>query len=119
MTGLLTTPLDVVKTRLMTQGNKQIYRGVFDCVSKISKEEGASTLLQASLHMHHRSASLPFAASLPACNLVLHRLSAEVHSLSSILPIWGPIYEQPLAVGTVCSPQNSMTCFQYRGGSLE
>ena len=66
VTGLLTTPLDVVKTRLMTQGNKQIYKGVFDCVSKISKEEGASTLLQASLHAHHRSASLPVAADLPA-----------------------------------------------------
>lgn len=69
MTGLLTTPLDVVKTRLMTQGNKQMYKGVFDCVSKISKEEGASTLLQARLHAHHRSASLPFAANLPASTL--------------------------------------------------
>ena len=90
MTGLLTTPLDVVKTRLMTQGNKQIYKGVFDCVSKISKEEGASTLLQASLHAHHRSAPLPLAADLPASRLeraaqaVCHR-AAPCRSVGSII----------------------------------
>eukprot|EP00891_Asterochloris_glomerata_P005642 jgi/Astpho2/5642/Aster-02891 len=36
VTGLLTTPLDVVKTRLMTQGNKQMYKGVFDCSRRLS-----------------------------------------------------------------------------------
>jgi solute carrier family 25 S-adenosylmethionine transporter 26 len=46
VTGVATTPLDVVKTRLMTQGTSQRYKNVVDCFSKIIKEEGASTLLQ-------------------------------------------------------------------------
>lgn len=46
ITGAVTTPLDVIKTRLMTQGAKGHYNGIGDCVSKIIKEEGASTLLK-------------------------------------------------------------------------
>lgn len=44
VTGAITTPLDVIKTRLMVQGTSKQYKGVFDCVQKIVQEEGASTL---------------------------------------------------------------------------
>eukprot|EP00252_Welwitschia_mirabilis_P021909 TRINITY_DN5754_c0_g1_i3.p1 TRINITY_DN5754_c0_g1~~TRINITY_DN5754_c0_g1_i3.p1 ORF type:complete len:317 (-),score=55.35 TRINITY_DN5754_c0_g1_i3:404-1240(-) len=40
ITGAITTPLDVIKTRLMVQGSLRQYKGVFDCVSKIIHEEG-------------------------------------------------------------------------------
>ncbi|KAL2609044.1 hypothetical protein R1flu_027617 [Riccia fluitans] len=46
VTGAVTTPLDVIKTRLMIQGSQGHYKGVFDCVTKIVKEEGASTLFK-------------------------------------------------------------------------
>lgn len=61
LTGAVTTPLDVVKTRLMTQGTrseeagqvvgekrlgKQRYRGVTDCVSRMVAEEGWRSLLK-------------------------------------------------------------------------
>ena len=36
LTGALTTPLDVIKTRLMVEGTKGRYRGVRDCVAKVS-----------------------------------------------------------------------------------
>jgi len=41
-----TTPLDVIKTRLMTQGSKRTYTNVFDCASKIAQQEGYATFLQ-------------------------------------------------------------------------
>ncbi|KAH7301748.1 hypothetical protein KP509_23G040600 [Ceratopteris richardii] len=46
LTGALTTPLDVIKTRLMTQGARGHYRGVADCVVKIMREEGGSAFLK-------------------------------------------------------------------------
>lgn len=46
ITGAATTPLDVIKTRLMTQGAKGHYKGVTDCVMKIMQEEGASAFLK-------------------------------------------------------------------------
>lgn len=46
ITGAVTTPLDVIKTRLMTQGAKAHYKGIGDCVSKIIKEEGTGALLK-------------------------------------------------------------------------
>ncbi|XP_024391705.1 S-adenosylmethionine carrier 1, chloroplastic/mitochondrial isoform X1 [Physcomitrium patens] len=46
ITGAVTTPLDVIKTRLMTQGAKGHYKGIGDCVSKIIQEEGAGALLK-------------------------------------------------------------------------
>lgn len=61
LTGAVTTPLDVVKTRLMTQGaqsaeagqavgakrlRKQRYRGVADCVARMVTEEGWGSLLK-------------------------------------------------------------------------
>ncbi|WCJ43300.1 S-adenosylmethionine carrier 1 chloroplastic/mitochondrial [Euphorbia peplus] len=46
ITGAMTTPLDVVKTRLMVQGSGQQYRGIFDCLQTISKEEGFHALLK-------------------------------------------------------------------------
>ena len=59
LTGAVTTPLDVVKTRLMTQGSmktatrsgkgevgKQRYRGVADCVVRMVAEEGWGSLLK-------------------------------------------------------------------------
>lgn len=35
-TGFITTPLDVLKTRLMTQGSKGQYTGVVDCAIKVT-----------------------------------------------------------------------------------
>lgn len=45
-TGLITTPLDVLKTRLMIQGGAQKYKNVFDCAIKIAAEEGTSALFR-------------------------------------------------------------------------
>ncbi|KAK2979909.1 hypothetical protein RJ640_020151 [Escallonia rubra] len=39
-TGAITTPLDVVKTRLMVQGSENQYKGIFHCVGTIMREEG-------------------------------------------------------------------------------
>lgn len=46
LTGAITTPLDVIKTRLMVQGSANQYKGVFDCVQTIVREEGPSALLK-------------------------------------------------------------------------
>ncbi|KAL2528179.1 S-adenosylmethionine carrier 1 [Forsythia ovata] len=46
LTGALTTPLDVIKTRLMIQGSANRYNGIFDCVQTIVKEEGPRALLK-------------------------------------------------------------------------
>jgi solute carrier family 25 S-adenosylmethionine transporter 26 len=39
-TAIATTPLDVIKTRLMTQGSSGVYKGVIDCALRIAREEG-------------------------------------------------------------------------------
>ena len=52
ITGVATTPLDVIKTRLMTQGSKRTYSGVIDCARKIGQQEGYATFLQASCWLH-------------------------------------------------------------------
>ena len=49
ITGVVTTPLDVIKTRLMTQGSKRTYSNVLDCASKIAQQEGYATFLQVGL----------------------------------------------------------------------
>ncbi|KAK9943742.1 hypothetical protein M0R45_009340 [Rubus argutus] len=41
ITGAITTPLDVIKTRLMVQGSENQYRGICDCVRTIMREEGS------------------------------------------------------------------------------
>ncbi|XP_047329144.1 S-adenosylmethionine carrier 1, chloroplastic/mitochondrial-like [Impatiens glandulifera] len=46
VTGAITTPLDVIKTRLMLQGSAKQYSGIFDCVQTIVREEGAPALLK-------------------------------------------------------------------------
>eukprot|EP00262_Sarcandra_glabra_P000469 TRINITY_DN10552_c0_g1_i1.p1 TRINITY_DN10552_c0_g1~~TRINITY_DN10552_c0_g1_i1.p1 ORF type:complete len:358 (-),score=58.25 TRINITY_DN10552_c0_g1_i1:152-1111(-) len=46
ITGAITTPLDVIKTRLMTQGPVNQYKGIFDCVQTIVREEGPPALLK-------------------------------------------------------------------------
>lgn len=48
VTGLVTTPLDVIKTRLMTQGVSRKYDGIFDCARKIAKQEGTATFFKVS-----------------------------------------------------------------------
>ena len=48
ITGIATTPLDVIKTRLMTQGSNRTYAGVADAFSKIWQEEGAAAFLSVS-----------------------------------------------------------------------
>lgn len=45
-TGLVTTPLDVVKTRLMTQGLTAQYAGVVDCIGKVIRNEGFTALFK-------------------------------------------------------------------------
>ena len=45
-TAVLTTPLDVVKTRLMTQGSVRAYAGIADCCLKIAREEGAAAFFR-------------------------------------------------------------------------
>jgi hypothetical protein len=46
VTGVVTTPLDVIKTRLMTQGSTKTYSGVFDCANKIWTQEGSAAFLK-------------------------------------------------------------------------
>ncbi|KAI3883793.1 hypothetical protein MKX03_010593 [Papaver bracteatum] len=46
ITGAITTPLDVIKTRLMVQGSANQYKGIVDCVQTIVREEGAPALLK-------------------------------------------------------------------------
>lgn len=46
LTGAITTPLDVIKTRLMVQGSANQYKGIVDCVQTIIKEEGPSAFLK-------------------------------------------------------------------------
>lgn len=46
VTGILTTPFDVLKTRLMTQGTSGRYKNVVDCAAKIWREEGAKTFFK-------------------------------------------------------------------------
>uniref|UniRef100_A0A803QU40 S-adenosylmethionine transporter n=1 Tax=Cannabis sativa TaxID=3483 RepID=A0A803QU40_CANSA len=41
ITGAITTPLDVIKTRLMVQGSAKQYKGICDCVRSIMREEGS------------------------------------------------------------------------------
>ena len=47
-TGFSTTPLDVLKTRLMTQGSgaNAEYKNVIDCAVRIWKEEGGKAFLK-------------------------------------------------------------------------
>ncbi|GMH31627.1 hypothetical protein Nepgr_033471 [Nepenthes gracilis] len=46
VTGAVTTPLDVIKTRLMVQGSTKQYKGIYDCLRTIIKEEGSHALLK-------------------------------------------------------------------------
>ncbi|KAM7266328.1 hypothetical protein ACFE04_004225 [Oxalis oulophora] len=46
ITGAVTTPLDVIKTRLMVQGSTSQYKGIFDCARTIVREEGSHALLK-------------------------------------------------------------------------
>ncbi|XP_042496752.1 S-adenosylmethionine carrier 1, chloroplastic/mitochondrial [Macadamia integrifolia] len=46
LTGAITTPLDVIKTRLMTQGSANQYYGIANCVQTIVREEGPTALLK-------------------------------------------------------------------------
>jgi len=49
-TGFVTTPLDVIKTRLMTQGttgvNGKVYTGILNCATRMVREEGMGALLK-------------------------------------------------------------------------
>ncbi|EFH45251.1 predicted protein, partial [Arabidopsis lyrata subsp. lyrata] len=46
LTGAVTTPLDVIKTRLMVQGSAKQYQRIVDCVQTIVREEGVPALLK-------------------------------------------------------------------------
>jgi solute carrier family 25 S-adenosylmethionine transporter 26 len=45
LTGVVTTPLDVLKTRLMTQGASGAYKGVFDAAVGIVRTEGWGAMM--------------------------------------------------------------------------
>eukprot|EP00899_Mesostigma_viride_P008438 jgi/Mesvir1/17596/Mv08828-RA.1 len=46
VTGILTTPFDVVKTRMMVQGSNKYYAGTIDCIRTILAEEGAAAFFK-------------------------------------------------------------------------
>ncbi|KAL6766704.1 hypothetical protein ACKKBG_A37030 [Auxenochlorella protothecoides x Auxenochlorella symbiontica] len=46
VTGLATTPLDVLKTRMMIDGGRGQYAGVADCARQILRDEGPAALLR-------------------------------------------------------------------------
>ncbi|KAI5654600.1 hypothetical protein M9H77_31787 [Catharanthus roseus] len=46
ITGAITTPLDVIKTRLMIQGSAKQYEGILHCVRSIAREEGTCALFK-------------------------------------------------------------------------
>ncbi|XP_038886539.1 S-adenosylmethionine carrier 1, chloroplastic/mitochondrial-like [Benincasa hispida] len=46
VTGSITTPFDVIKTRLMVQGSNSQYQGIQDCCRTIMKEEGPRAFLK-------------------------------------------------------------------------
>ncbi|GAB2279321.1 S-adenosylmethionine carrier 1, chloroplastic/mitochondrial [Dionaea muscipula] len=46
LTGAVTTPLDVIKTRLMVQGSAKQYKGIAHCVKAIISEEGTLALMK-------------------------------------------------------------------------
>ncbi|KAG9150064.1 hypothetical protein Leryth_021555 [Lithospermum erythrorhizon] len=46
ITGAITTPLDVIKTRLMIQGSAKQYNNIAHCIRTIVREEGTSTLFK-------------------------------------------------------------------------
>lgn len=57
ITGLATTPLDVIKTRLMTQGERGQYKGIVDCARQIYREEGSSAFLRVGVQPQPPSSS--------------------------------------------------------------
>jgi solute carrier family 25 S-adenosylmethionine transporter 26 len=46
ITGAITTPLDVMKTRLMVQGSANQYSGIVSCAQTILREEGPGAFLK-------------------------------------------------------------------------
>ncbi|KAM3318360.1 hypothetical protein ACQJBY_035853 [Aegilops geniculata] len=46
ITGAITTPLDVLKTRLMIQGQTRQYSGIVSCAKTILREEGPGAFLK-------------------------------------------------------------------------
>lgn len=46
VTGFVTTPFDVLKTRLMTQGTSGQYKSFLDCTTKLLQEEGFFALFK-------------------------------------------------------------------------
>ncbi|CAL9090551.1 unnamed protein product [Musa acuminata var. zebrina] len=46
LTGAITTPLDVLKTRIMVQGSANQYKGVISCAQTILKEEGPAAFFK-------------------------------------------------------------------------
>ena len=84
ITGIATTPLDVVKTRLMTQGSNRTYAGVVDAFTKIWREEGAQAFL--SVSCSHGKMAYPFSAALYVqCARARDMSAAAARSLSLML----------------------------------
>lgn len=46
ITGYLTSPLDLLKTKLMTDTKKKRYEGLLDCLSKTIRDHGVGALFQ-------------------------------------------------------------------------
>ena len=86
ITGVATTPLDVIKTRLMTQGSKRTYTSVFDCASKIAREEGYATFLQVWCLHHFLSAMLLLKVS--KCYVLVSWLASFVRAFACDSALW-------------------------------
>lgn len=72
ITGIATTPLDVVKTRLMTQGSNRTYAGLADAFTRIWREEGAQAFLSVS-GVHGMSAARSFVSAMRLRSLYVGR----------------------------------------------
>jgi hypothetical protein len=101
VTGLATTPLDVIKTRLMTQGVSRKYAGVIDCASKIARQEGIGTFFAV--------------GALTWCSNVAQRV--DVHEL--ILADHQSLYENYAVIPADVSMPHGLLCSCHRDGSHE
>lgn len=73
VTGILTTPFDVLKTRLMTQGSSGTYKHVGDCAVKIWREEGWKTFFKVGCRVLHLGMVIAWAtasAAFASCSAV-------------------------------------------------
>lgn len=78
VTGILTTPFDVLKTRLMTQGTQRTYNHVGDCAVKIWREEGWQTFFKVLSTRPHRDVLLNLMCICAAYDQQPHQFHAHL-----------------------------------------